>query len=700
MSPKATPLERFRNIGIIAHIDAGKTTTTERILYYTGINHKIGEVHEGQATMDWMEQERERGITITSAATTCYWRDCRINIIDTPGHVDFTIEVERSLRVLDGACGVFDAVSGVEPQSETVWRQANKYHVPRIAFINKMDRIGADFYGTIDQMKSKLNARPVKIAIPVGAAETFRGLIDIVTMEAHIWDSKDTSLGAKFSREKIPADLVEAANKARDELIDAASEFSDDIMNKYLEGKDISPQEIRAALRKGTVSLKITPVLCGASFKNRGVQALLDAVVDYLPSPLDVPPTQGFDPKNPDKHLSRKADSKESFSSYAFKIMSDSYVGTLTFLRVYSGTLNTGDNVLNVAKEKRERIGRLLQMHANKREDVQSASAGEIVAAVGLRFTQTGDTLCADKDPIQYEKLDFPDPVISIAIEPKTKGDQEKLTGALAKLALEDPSFRVQQNEDTGQTLISGMGELHLEIIVDRLFREHKVDANVGKPQVAYKEAIARSASGEGKCIRQVAGKAQYGHVVIDVVPLSRGSVPKVVNQLPAKMLPKEIEVAIERTLKQGLNAGTLVGFPMIDLEIRMTGGSYNEAESNEIAYQVAASMALKDAVEKAKAILLEPLMKVQVLVPEENTGDVIQDLSIRRGKILSMEPRPGGWQAINCESPMATMFGYSTHLRSRTQGRGTFTLEFDRYEQMPDNVGKEVLQRLTGLYS
>jgi elongation factor G len=695
---KKIPLSKFRNIGIIAHIDAGKTTTTERILYYTGITHKIGEVHEGQATMDWMEQERERGITITSAATTCYWHDHRINIIDTPGHVDFTIEVERSLRVLDGAVGVFDAVSGVEPQSETVWRQADRYHVPRIAFINKMDRIGADFYGAVQQIKDKLGARAVKIAIPIGASEDFVGIVDLIRMQALVWDPKDTSLGAKFEIQAIPEECAEAARKAREELMDAASEFSDEIMTQYLEGQDVSANEITAALRKGTIERKIFPVLCGAAFKNRGVQFLLDSIVDFLPSPLDVPPMRGFLPDKPDKEVVRKADPAEPFSALAFKIQSDSYVGTLTYLRVYSGRVETGENVLNAAKSKRERVGRLLRMHANKREDVPSASAGEIVAAVGLRFTQTGDTLCADKHPVQFENMTFPDPVISVAIEPKTKADQEKLSSALEKMAIEDPSFRVIQNEETGQMLIWGMGELHLDIVVDRLFREYKVSANVGKPQVAYKETIRQTARGEGKCMRQMAGRAQFGHVILEVAPAARGSGSKVLMALPPKLLPREIEVAIERTLKESLASGALVGFPLVDVEVKATGATYNELESNDMAYQVAASMAFKEALDGARPVLLEPVMRVQVLVPEENTGDVITDLSTRRGKIISMDPRPGQWQAINSEAPMATMFGYSTSLRSKTQGRGTFSMEFDRYDSMPEAVEKEVLQRLTGL--
>ena len=591
-------------------------------------------------------------------ATTCFWKDHRINIIDTPGHVDFTIEVERALRVLDGAIGVFDAVSGVEPQSETVWRQANKYHVPRLAFVNKMDRVGADFDACIEQIKNKLGSRPLALTLPVGAEDQFEGVVDLVEMQALIWETGDKTQGSEFKKLPIPAHMKDRVDLARTELLDTASEFSDELMNKYLEGAEISPAEIRAALRKGVVSNSIVPVLCGSAFKNRGVQHLLDSVIDFLPSPLDVPAAQGFDPKDEEKLLTRKADEKEPFSGYAFKIQSDSYVGTLTYLRIYSGVVNTGDNVLNVAKNKRERVGRLLRMHANKREDVKSAGAGEIVAAVGLRFTQTGDTLSDDKNPIQYERMTFPDPVISIAIEPKSKADEEKLNDALAKLSLEDPSFKVALNEETGQRLISGMGELHLEIIVDRLFREHKVDANVGKPQVAYKETLRNPSKGEAKIQRAIAGKNQFGHVIVQVKPLPRGTPSKVNMQLPAKLLPREIEMAIEKTAKESLNAGFLVGFPLIDIEIDVIGATYNELDSNEMAYQVAVAQAVKDAIEAGKPALLEPMMSVLVQIPESNVGDIIQDLSSRRGKILSMEPRPGGWQAVSAEVPLSTMFG------------------------------------------
>lgn len=695
---KKVALERFRNIGIIAHIDAGKTTTTERILYYTGITHRIGEVDAGQATMDWMEQERERGITITSAATTCFWRDHRINIIDTPGHVDFTVEVERSLRVLDGAVGVFCAVGGVEPQSETVWHQADRYHVPRIAFVNKMDRIGANFSSVVAEIRERLGARAVPLVLPIGASEDFVGFVDLLRMEAVVWDKNDASSGAQFKVQEIPEELREEAETARKEMIEAAAEFSDELMNKYFEEKPIEPSEIVAALRKGTIALKMVPVLCGASFKNRGVQHLLDSIVALLPSPLDIPPMKGFDPQKPDKEIVREADVNEPFSSLAFKIMNDPYVGHLTFLRVYSGKVNANDNVLNVVKDKRERIGRLLQMHANKREELSSASAGEIVAAVGLRFTSTGDTLCADKHPVQFEKIHFPDPVISIAIEPKTKADQDKLGASLAKLALEDPSFRVLQNEETGQTLISGMGELHLEILVDRLFREHKVEANVGKPQVAYKESIHQGAQAEGLCQRIIGGKGQFAQVTIEIKPLARGTGSKVQLSLPPKLIPREFEAAIEKSLKGAIASGPIVGFPLLDVEAIVVGAQAHETESSDMAFQVAAGLAFKSALEKAKAFLLEPVMKVQVLVPDDNVGDVISDINARRGRILNMNPRPGRWQAVNAEVPMATMFGYSTLLRSKTQGRGTFSMEFDRYDSMPAHVEKEVLQRLTGL--
>ena len=694
---KKVPLTHFRNIGIIAHIDAGKTTTTERILFYTGMNHKMGEVHEGSTTMDWMEQERERGITITSAATTCFWKDYRINIIDTPGHVDFTIEVERSLRVLDGAVGVFCAVAGVEPQSETVWRQGDKYHVPRIAFVNKMDRAGANFDRVVGEIQKKLGKRPVKMTLPIGAEDQFQGFIDLVTMKAITWSVQDKSLGVEFIQGEIPSELLEASEAAHRELLETACEFDDDLMNLYLDGKPVENQAIWNALRKGTIALKITPVFCGSAFKNKGVQFLLDAIVALLPSPLDIPPMEGFDPDHHEKKLRRKAANDEPFSALAFKIMHDSYVGTLTYLRVYSGILKSGDSVMNAAKGKREKIGRLLQMHANKRDDVQQVSAGEIVAAVGLRLTVTGDTLCSDKHLIQFEKMDFPEPVISVAVEAKTKADEEKLSEALKKMVLEDPSFRVVQNDDTAQTLISGMGELHLEIIVDRLMREHKVSANVGKPQVAYKETILGSSRGEGRCARQIAGKNQFGHVVIEVRPSARSTGNKVTNKLPPKALPMEFSLALEKGLREGLGSGVLVGLPLADVELDILAAEYSDTDASDIAYQVAASMALRQALEAAKPTLLEPLMKMVITVPDENVGDVMTDMNARRGRIQSIDHLPTGGQIVHVEVPMSEVFGYSTALRSRTQGRGSFTLELDRYEPLPDNVAKQVIGRLTG---
>ncbi len=698
-APKAVPLERFRNIGIVAHIDAGKTTTTERILFYTGVNYKVGEVHEGAATMDWMEQERERGITITSAATTCFWKDHRINIIDTPGHVDFTIEVERSLRVLDGAVVVFCAVSGVEPQSETVWRQANRYHVPRIAFINKMDRMGADFFSVLREIAEKLEARPVAIQIPIGAEENFQGFVDLVKMKAYLWPLNEIGVEVQAKESEIPEEYLDLAQKTREQMLEAVAEFDDAVLNKFLEGAELSEAEITRCLRIGTVQTKIVPVICGSAFKNRGVQSLLDNVVSLLPSPKDIPEVEGFDPQKPEKVIKRKADPDESFAAYAFKIMHDPFVGSLCFLRIYSGSIEVNKNALNVGKDKRERIGRLLRMHANKREDVTVASAGEIVAAVGLRFTSTGDTLCAEKDPILFEKLAFPDPVISIAIEAKSKADAEKLSQALDKMALEDPSFRILQNEETGQMLISGMGELHLEIIVDRLTREHKVNANVGKPQVAYREAITQEARVTGRCERSVAGKSQFGVVEISLRPVARGSGNTVKNSLPAKSIPKEFEDIILRTAKESLGAGPLAGFPLLDVEVEVLRAEQRENESNDLAFQYATSVALQQAVEKAGARLLEPIMRLVINMPETNTGDVISDLNARRGKILSMEAKGAAWQVIDAEVPLSSMFGYSTDLRSRTQGRGNFSMEFARYDQMPANVEKQVLQRLTGIY-
>lgn len=704
-APKSPTLDRFRNIGIVAHIDAGKTTTTERILYYTGVNYKIGEVHDGAATMDWMEQERERGITITSAATTCFWKDHRINIIDTPGHVDFTVEVERSLRVLDGAVCVFCAVSGVEPQSETVWRQADRYHVPRLAFVNKMDRMGADFASVVKEIREKLGANPVPIQYPIGSEENFEGFVDLIEMKAVTWRADDTSLGANFEVKDVPQEIFAEAQAARDAMIEAAAENDDLLLEKFLGGESLTRDEIIRGLRRGVVNSKMVAVLCGSAFKNRGVQHLLDAVTLFLPSPLDVAPPKGFDPAKPDKELVRKPSVDEEFSALAFKIMHDPYVGTLTFLRVYSGVLESNQSVLNVEKSKRERIGRLLRMHANKREDVTKAEAGEIVAAVGLRFTTTGDTLSSEKHPIQYEKMNFPEPVISIAIEPKSKADEDKLKQALDKMALEDPTFRVRYNEETGQNLISGMGELHLEIIVDRLFREHKVNANVGKPQVAYKETIGQAATGTGKCDRLIQGKQLFAKVsirldILDAQDNKDNKVQdnKVESELKKEILAMEYQNSVLRTLNEMLGAGPIAGFPLTRLRVTLTGVEVQEGEVNELALQYAAAQAFQEAIASAKAVLLEPIMSLKVNVPDAFTGDVIADLNTRRGRVLSMDARPGQWQAIRAEVPLSTMFGYSTDLRSCTQGRGNFSMEFDRYDRPPPAVEKTLIQRLTGL--
>jgi elongation factor G len=684
-------LESTRNIGIMAHIDAGKTTTTERILYYTGKTHKLGEVHEGTTVMDWMPQEQERGITITSAATTCFWRDQRINIIDTPGHVDFTIEVERSLRVLDGAVGVFCAVGGVEPQSETVWRQANRYHVPRIAFINKMDRTGANFFDVVKEIRDRLHANPVPIQLPWGAEDTFKGIVDLLQMKAIVWHSED--LGATFELQEIPAELAASAKEWHEKLVEAVSECDESVMNRYLEGQPIPAADLKRALRKGCVGLKLVPVLCGASFKNKGVQPLLDAIVDYLPSPLEVPPMDGHDPENLEKVLHRKADTKEPFSALAFKIQNDSYVGQLTYFRVYSGQVEAGATVYNAAKGKKERLSRLLQMHANKREDVTVVRAGDIAATVGLRFTTTGDTLCDEKSPILLEKMEFPEPVISIAIEPRTKADQEKLANALARLAMEDPSFRVNTNEETGQTLLSGMGELHLEIIVDRMKREFKVEGNVGTPQVAYKETIARPADAEGKFIRQSGGKGQYGHVVIRLEPLERGRHYEFVNALKGAVIPKEFIPAIKKGIEEAMLGGIITGYPAVDIKATLLDGSFHDVDSTEVAYKIAASMAFKDATRRATPLILEPMMSCEVVCPEDYMGNVIGDLNARRGKILDMSPRHG-LQVIKAEVPLATMFGYSTALRSQSQGRATYTMEFSKYEPVPDNIANELKAR------
>jgi elongation factor G len=690
---RQTPLERTRNIGIMAHIDAGKTTTTERILYYTGVSHRMGEVHDGAATMDWMEQERERGITITAAATTCFWKDHRINIIDTPGHVDFTIEVERSLRVLDGAVAVFDSVQGVEPQSETVWRQADKYRVPRIAFMNKMDRIGADFYAGVKSMVDRLGANPVPIQLPIGREAEFRGTVDLVTMKAFLYD--DETLGAKYVVEEIPSSMTDMAKEYREKMLDAVAEFDEQATEKYLNGQSLTVEEIKRAIRAGTIAMKVTPVLCGSAFKNKGVQQLLDGVVEYLPSPLDVPPVVGVEPGT-DKEVKRQASDTDPFSALAFKIMTDPFAGQLTFFRVYSGTLKTGTAVLNVTKGTKERIGRLLKMHANKREEIDTVYAGDIAAAVGLRGATTGDTLSDEKNPVLLEVMKFPEPVIAMAIEPKTKPDQEKMAVGLQKLAQEDPSFRVRTDEETGQTIIAGMGELHLEIIVDRLLREFKVEANVGKPEVAYRETIRRRAEAEGKYIKQTGGRGQYGHACITVEPLETGKGFEFVNDIVGGAIPREFIPAIEKGIKERMETGVLAGYPVRDVRVTLTDGSYHDVDSNEMAFKIAGSMAFQEACKKADPVLLEPIMKVEVLVPQEFMGDVIGNLNGRRGKIHGMKVRAGS-QAIDAAVPLSTMFGYSTDLRSRTQGRATYSMEFDRYEQVPRQIAEEIIAKNRG---
>lgn len=677
----------------MAHIDAGKTTTTERILYYTGMTHKMGEVHEGAATMDWMEQERERGITITAAATTCFWKDHRINIIDTPGHVDFTIEVERSLRVLDGAVAVFDSVQGVEPQSETVWRQADKYQVPRIAFMNKMDRIGADFYFSVQTIIDRLGANPIPIQIPIGKESEYRGSIDLITMKAYVYD--DETLGAKYKVEEIPADLVDKAKEYREKMLEAVAEFDDQVMEKYLNGQALTEEEVRRVVRAGAISMKVIPVLCGSAFKNKGVQQLLDGVVDFLPSPLDIPSVKGIDP-NSNKEVERKAADSEPFAALAFKIMSDPFAGQLTYFRVYSGTLKTGTPVLNVTKGTKDRIGRLLKMHANKREEIDAAHAGDIVAAVGLKGATTGDTLADEKQPVLLEVMKFPEPVIAMAIEPKTKQDQEKMGFALQKLAQEDPSFRVRTDEETAQTIIAGMGELHLEIIVDRLLREFKVEANVGKPEVAFRETIRRKAEAESKYIKQTGGRGQYGHVVLTVEPSEPGKGLEFVNKIVGGAIPKEYIPAIEKGVKERMENGVIAGYPLRDIRVTVIDGSYHEVDSNEMAFKIAASMGFSDACKKADAVLLEPIMKVEVLVPQEFMGDVIGNLNGRRGKVQGMKVRAGA-QAIEASVPLMEMFGYATDLRSRTQGRATYSMEFDRYDQVPRQISEAIIAKYRG---
>ncbi|OGP14672.1 MAG: translation elongation factor G [Deltaproteobacteria bacterium GWA2_54_12] len=687
------PLDRQRNIGIMAHIDAGKTTTTERILYYTGVTYKIGEVHEGTATMDWMEQEKERGITITSAATTCSWRDTRINIIDTPGHVDFTIEVERSLRVLDGAVAVFCSVGGVEPQSETVWRQANKYHVPRIAFINKMDRIGSDFFRVVSMIVDRLKARPVLLQLPIGKEDTFKGVVDLVLNKGIVWDEE--TLGAKYRMIDVPAEMAEQVAEYREKLIEAAADFDESIMEKYLAGEAVAPEAIMSAIRKGTIAMELTPVICGSSFKNKGVQLLLDTVVDYLPSPIDIPDVKGIDPET-DEETTRPTEDNAPLSALAFKIMTDPFVGQLTFFRVYSGCMTAGSYVLNSKKDSKERIGRIVKMHANKREEVKEVYAGDIAAAVGLKNTTTGDTICDVEKPIVLEAMEFPEPVISIAIEPKTKSDQEKLGIALQKLAVEDPSFRVKTDEETGQTIIAGMGELHLEIIVDRMLREFKVEASVGKPQVAYRETITRKARTEGKYIRQTGGRGQYGHVVIEIEPGEKGKSFEFVNKTVGGSIPKEYINPVENGMREASESGPMAGFPVVDVKVTLVDGSYHDVDSSEMAFKIAGSMAFKDAVKSAGPILLEPIMSVEVVVPEQFMGDVIGDLNSRRGKIQGMESR-GGFQVVAAHVPLANMFGYSTDLRSKTQGRATYTMQFSHYEQVPNSVTEVLTAKVQG---
>ena len=677
----------------MAHIDAGKTTTTERILYYTGINYKIGEVHEGTATMDWMVQEQERGITITSAATTCLWRDHRVNIIDTPGHVDFTIEVERSLRVLDGAVAVFCSVGGVEPQTETVWRQADKYGVPRLAFVNKMDRVGADFFRVVQMITDRLGARPVVLQLPIGAEEKFAGIVDLISMKAVVWEEE--SLGAKFHEEPIPEALAAQAEEYREKLLEAAADCDEAIMEKYLEGKEVGEAELRSAIRTGALSLKIVPVVCGSAFRNKGVQPMLDAVVEFLPSPLDIPPVKGKDPDSL-TITERPARDDAPFSALAFKIMTDPFVGTLSFFRVYSGTLTSGSSVYNSTRSKRERIGRLLKMHANKREEIKEVYAGDIAAAVGLKTATTGDTLCDEDHPIVLESIDFPDPVISIAIEPKSKADQEKLGLSLQKLATEDPSFKVRTDEETGQTIISGMGELHLEIIVDRLLREFNVGANVGRPQVAYKETVRKAVEQQGRFIRQTGGRGQYGDVWIKLEPQAPGAGFEFVDAVRGGAIPREYISAVEKGVREATGNGALAGYPIVDVKVTLFDGSYHDVDSSEIAFKIAGSMAFKEAARKAHPVLLEPIMSVEVVVPEDFMGDVIGDLSSRRGKVLGMDTRPAA-QAIDARVPLAQMFGYATDLRSMSQGRATYTMQFSHYEPVPAAVAEGIIAKFDG---
>ncbi|MHB1021785.1 MAG: elongation factor G [Acidobacteriaceae bacterium] len=691
---RQVPLNRCRNIGIMAHIDAGKTTTTERILFYTGITHRIGEVHEGTATMDWMEQEQERGITITSAATTCTWNNIRINIIDTPGHVDFTAEVERSLRVLDGAVACFDAVAGVQPQSETVWRQADKYRVPRICFINKMDKAGGDAEYATQTIRDRLGAKAVMLQIAIGSEAKFAGVVDLVEMRAILWH--DETMGAKYSVEEIPADMMDKALAFRNQLIESVAETDDVLLEKFLEGQEPTVPELKAAIRKATIGMHIFPVLCGTAFKNKGVQTLLDAVVDYLPSPLDVPPIEGGNPDNMEERLVRHADDNEPFAALGFKIMTDPFVGQLIFIRVYSGVLQTGDSVLNPRTGKTERIGRLLKMHANKREEITEIRAGDICAAVGLKNLVTGDTICTDKAPIVLESIDFPAPVIAVAVEPKTKADQEKMGMALSKLAQEDPTFRVHTDPDSGQTIISGMGELHLEIIVDRMMREYKVEANVGKPQVAYRETIRGKSDAEGKYIRQTGGSGNYGHCKIKLEPNEPGKGYEFVNDIKGGTIPKEYIKPIDQGIQEAMQGGVLAGYEMVDVKVLLYDGSYHDVDSNEMAFKIAGSMAFKEAARKAKPVLLEPVMSVEVVVPEEYMGTIIGDLNSRRGRIEGVE-HVSGSQVIKANVPLSEMFGYATQMRSSTQGRANYSMQFARYEEAPRSVSEEIIARVQG---
>ena len=689
---RQVPLSMTRNIGIMAHIDAGKTTTTERILFYTGVNYKIGEVHEGTATMDWMVQEQERGITITAAATTCFWNKHRVNIIDTPGHVDFTVEVERSLRVLDGAVAVFDAVAGVEPQSETVWRQADRYKVPRVAFVNKMDRLGADFDRCVSMMRSRLNASPVVIQLPWGKEDTFRGIVDLVRMKGLAY--KDETMGADYEVVDIPSDLLDRAQEAREKMVEAIAETDDQLLEKYLSGEEVTIEELKVALRRATIGNRLQPVICGTAFKNKGVQPLLDAVVDYLPSPEDIPPVQGLEPGT-ERPLERKAEDTEPFSALVFKIMTDPFVGQLAFFRVYSGRIESGTSVINTTKDQKERVGRILRMHANKREEIGEVVAGDIAAAVGLKTVTTGDTICDPAKPIVLEAMSFPEPVISVSIEPKTKADQEKLGVALAKLMQEDPTFKVHTDPDTGQTLISGMGELHLEIIVDRLTREFHVQANVGKPQVAYKESITQEAPGEGRFVRQTGGRGQYGHAKIRMRPTAEADFV-FNNAIVGGVIPREFIKPIEQGIREAMENGPLAGYPLSGIEVELYDGSFHEVDSSEIAFKIAGSMAFQDAAKKAKPVLLEPVMAVEVVTPEEYMGEIIGDLTSRRGRVQHMEPR-GHVQVISCKVPLSEMFGYATDVRSLSQGRASYTMQFSAYEQAPKSVAEEVVAKAAG---